>query len=57
MKPLEGEYTLLYNGKNIAHPVGLKRDEHEVLQAFVMALKSKIILNSIKCKYERITDK
>lgn len=57
MKPLDGEYTLLYNGKDMAHPVGLKIEDHEILQAFVMALKNKIILNTIKCKYERIANK
>lgn len=39
-----GEFTLVYNGEGIAHPVGLTKEQHQVLQALLPALPGELLV-------------
>jgi len=50
----EGEFTLVYNGKDKAHPVALTKEQHELTQALVSSLPGEIkVLKFMKVEYCR----
>ena len=51
----EGEFTLIYNGSETAHPVALTREQHEALQVLINTLPGEKlnVLAKIKVEYCR----
>lgn len=50
-----GEFTLVYNGDGIAHPVGLTKEQHQMLQILLIALPGKLlVVKKLEVRTERV---
>ena len=39
-----GEFTLVYNGDGVAHPVALTKEQHQIIQALVHGLPGTVVV-------------
>lgn len=49
----EGEFTLTYNTKDGGYPVGLSKQQHEMLQLLLTGLGEITVVKQIKIEYKK----